>query len=251
MSLLGVEDIRKSFKGLPVLQGVSLEVRPEQRHVVIGPNGAGKTTVLNCITGLIPIDSGSVIIGDREVSRMPAHDRVALGMARTFQKTNLFSKLTVEENLHLAITSRKPYRFRPWKALSRYRDLRDETEELLTRWDLHDVRERKVANLGYGEQRLLEIVMALATRPSILLLDEPTSGMSPAETARITELIQEMPRSVALLVIEHDMDVVFSVANYITVLHHGEIFTSGPPEKIRGDEAVKEIYFGGSASPHA
>lgn len=249
--MLRVEGIRKSFKGLPVLQGVSLEVRPEQRHVVIGPNGAGKTTVLNCVTGLIPIDSGSVTVGDREVSRTPAHDRVALGIARTFQKTNLFDKLSVEENLHLAINSRKPYRFSPWKALSRYDDLGRETEELLELWDLHDVRGRRVDSLGYGEQRLLEIVMALATGPRILLLDEPTSGMSPAETARVTELIQEMPRSVALLVIEHDMDVVFSVADYITVLHHGEVFMSGSPEEIRGDEAVKEIYFGGSAGPHA
>ncbi|TCJ15065.1 ABC transporter ATP-binding protein [Rubrobacter taiwanensis] len=251
MSLLAVNGVSKAFGSLQVLRDVSLEVQPGQRHVIIGPNGAGKTTVFKCITGLLPADSGSIAIDGTDVTGMPAHSRVSLGLACTFQKTNLFSELTVEENLHLAVTARKPYRFRIWKPLSWYEDLQRDTRELLQEWDLWSRRRHRVDELSYGEQRILEIVLALASKPRILLLDEPTSGMSPAETARTTSLIQEMPRSVALLVIEHDMDVVFSIADYITVLHHGEVFLSGPPEEVRGDERVREIYFGGGARPHA
>jgi branched-chain amino acid transport system ATP-binding protein len=251
LSLLAVNGLNKAFSGLRVLRDVSLEVQPGQRHVIIGPNGAGKTTVFKCITGLLPVDSGLISIDGTDVTSMPAHSRVSLGLACTFQKTNLFSELTVEENLHLAVTARKPYRFQIWKPLSWYEDLQRDTQELLEEWDLWSRRKRRVDELSYGEQRILEVVLALASRPRILLLDEPTSGMSPAETAQTTNLIQGMPRSVALLVIEHDMDVVFSIADYITVLHHGEVFLSGPPEKVRGDERVREIYFGGGARPHA
>jgi branched-chain amino acid transport system ATP-binding protein len=247
LSLLKVSNVDKSFKGLRVLKDLSLEVEPGQRHVIIGPNGAGKTTAFNCITGLLPIDSGSVRIEETEVGGMPAHTRVSMGMACTFQKTNLFGKLTVEENLHLALTSRKPYRFRLWRPLDWHEDLREDTTRLLEEWDLRENRRRRVDELSYGEQRLLEIVLALACRPKILLLDEPTSGMSSAETMQTAALIREMPRSMALLVIEHDMDVVFSIADYITVLHHGEVFLAGPPEEVRGDERVREIYFGGGA----
>lgn len=251
MSLLTINSVDKAFSGLRVLSEVSLEVNSGQRHVIIGPNGAGKTTLFQCINGLLPVDTGSIIVNGTDVTKMPAHARVSLGMSCTFQKTNLFDELTVEENLHLAITTRKPYRFQLWKPLSWYEDLHQETRQLLEEWDLQSQQKRKVDELSYGEQRILEILLALASRPRILLLDEPTSGMSPAETARTTSLIQEMPRSVALLIIEHDMDVVFSVADYITVLHHGEIFLSGPPEQVRGDERVREIYFGGGAKPNA
>lgn len=251
MSLLTIEGVDKAFSGLSVLKEIDLEVQPGQRHVIIGPNGAGKTTLFNCTNGLLPVDTGSITINDRDVTEMPAHSRVSMGMACTFQKTNLFNELTVEENLHLAITTRKPYRFQLWKPLSWYEDLHQDARQLLEEWDLWDRRKRMVDELSYGEQRILEIVLALASDPKILLLDEPTSGMSPAETARTTSLIQEMPRSVALLIIEHDMNVVFSVADHITVLHHGEIFLSGPPEQVRGDERVREIYFGGGAKPSA
>lgn len=251
MSLLEVNGLNKAFSGLRVLKDVSLEVQPGQRHVIIGPNGAGKTTIFKCVIGLLPVDSGSVKIDEKEVSGMPPHTRVSFGMACTFQKTTLFDELTVEENLHLAITARKPYRFRLWKPLSWHEDLQQHTEELLKQWDLWDRRNRKVDELSYGERRILELVLALASKPRILLLDEPTSGMSPAETAQTAELIRNMPRSVAFLVIEHDMNVVFSIADYITVLHHGEVFLSGPPEEVRSDERVREIYFGGGARPHA
>ncbi|MCL6575450.1 ABC transporter ATP-binding protein [Kyrpidia sp.] len=245
--MLTIEGINKSFKSLRVLRDVSLKVQPGERHVIIGPNGAGKTTLFNCITGSQRIDAGRIYLGGEEITHFPSHRRVHLGLARTFQKNNLFGTLTVEQNIHLAVAATKPYRSRLFKPLSRYRDLREETEELLRRWKLTDRRNVRVNNLSYGEQRLLELVLALASRPRILLLDEPTSGMSPAETLETVALIQNLPGTMALLVIEHDMEVVFSIADRLTVLHHGEMIASGTPEEIRSNEMVKRIYFGGGA----
>ncbi|GAB7054604.1 MULTISPECIES: ABC transporter ATP-binding protein [unclassified Paenibacillus] len=251
MSLLKVERLYKSFKGLQVLKDVSLEVQAGERHVLIGPNGAGKTTLFNCITGTLPIDEGSVEVNGRQISGLPAFTAVRVGMSRTFQKNNLFGSLTVEENLHLAIIACKPYRFNFFKPYYQYNELLTEAEELLKQWNLWERRGHIVNELSYGEQRLLEVLLALACKPQILLLDEPTSGMSPAETVQTTKLIQSMPRSITLLVIEHDMEVVFSIADRITVLHHGEVFLSGAPEEIRGDERVRDIYFGGGKLQHA
>lgn len=251
MSLLKVENISKSFNTLQVLHNVSLEVQPGERHVIIGPNGAGKTTLFNCITSHLPINSGAVYLEDKEISKVPSHHLVHMGMSRTFQKNNLFGNLTVEENLHLALASRKNYRYQVFSALSSYKDIKEETNEILSQWDISSRRHITVNNLSYGEQRLLEVLLAMASKPKILLLDEPTSGMSPAETAQTSEMIQKLPRSIALLVIEHDMDVVFAIADRLTVLHHGEVILSGTPEEIRNNELVKEIYFGGGAKAHA
>jgi branched-chain amino acid transport system ATP-binding protein len=251
LSLLRADGLSKSFKGLRVLKDVSLKVPSGERHVIIGPNGAGKTTLLNCIMGFLQTDEGTVTIGEKKASGLPPHRRVSLGMACTFQRNNLFGNLTLAENLQLAITARKPYRFRIFKPLLWHEDLLRNTEELLEQWDLWERRERKVNELSYGEQRLLEILLALASDPRILLLDEPTSGMSPAETTQTVRLIQGLHRSLALLTIEHDMEVVFSIADRITVLHHGEVFLTGTPEEVRKDERVREIYFGGGATPHA
>jgi branched-chain amino acid transport system ATP-binding protein len=251
LSLLKVERLYKSFKGLQVLKDVSLEVRPGERHVIIGPNGAGKTTLFNCITGTLPIDQGIVSVNGKQISGLPPYTAVRVGMSRTFQKNNLFGSLTVEENVHLAILACKTYRFNFFRPSHKYNELLDEAEHLLKQWNLWERRSRIVNELSYGEQRLLEVLLALASKPQILLLDEPTSGMSPAETIQTTKLIQSMPRSITLLVIEHDMDVVFSIADRITVLHHGEVFISGAPEEISGDERVKDIYFGGGTLQHA
>lgn len=248
MGLLTVEGISKSFKSLDVLKNISLDVQEGERHVIIGPNGAGKTTLFNCITGALAIDSGVVKIGEKVTSDLPLHQLVHLGMSRTFQKNNLFGQLSVEENIHLAITSLKPYRFNPLKRLSKYRDLNKETEDLLRQWGISESGQQKVDNLSYGEQRILEILLAMASHPRILLLDEPTSGMSPAETKQTAELLQKFPRSVTLLVVEHDMDVVFSIADKITVLHHGEVILNGVPKDVRNSDKVQEIYFGGGGS---
>ncbi|GED31210.1 ABC transporter ATP-binding protein [Brevibacillus centrosporus] len=251
MSLLKVEHLSKSFKGLQVLRDVSLEVREGERHVIIGPNGAGKTTLFNCMTGTLPINEGKVVVNGQQISGLPAYTAVRMGMSRTFQKNNLFGELSVEENIHLAVTACKPYRFHFLKPASKYAEMLAETQELLAQWGLWERRSRIVSELSYGEQRLLEVILALASKPNILLLDEPTSGMSPAETVQTTMLIQSMPRSITLLVIEHDMEVVFSIADRITVLHHGEVFLSGSPDEISGDARVKEIYFGGGTLKHA
>ncbi|MBM7588969.1 ABC transporter ATP-binding protein [Brevibacillus fulvus] len=251
MSLLKVEHLHKSFKGLHVLKDVSLAIGAGERHVIIGPNGAGKTTLFNCITGTLPIDAGTVTVNGQKISGLPAYTAVRVGMSRTFQKNNLFGSLTVEENVQLAVNACKPHRFHFLKPLARYTETVEETESLLKQWDLWERRSRVVNELSYGEQRLLEVLLALASKPKILLLDEPTSGMSPAETVQTTKLIQRMPRSITLLVIEHDMEVVFSIADRITVLHHGEVFASDTPGNISGDERIKEIYFGGGTLQHA
>lgn len=251
MSLLRVESLDKSFNALRVLREITLNVEAEERHVIIGPNGAGKTTLFNCVMGTIPLSSGKVLLDGKDVGGMPAHRRVPMGMSRTFQKNNLFGRLTIEENINLAVEARKPYRFGLFKPLAWRRDLAEESEEMLRQWDMWERRDRRVDELSYGEQRLLEVMLAIASRPRVLLLDEPTSGMSPAETSQTIRLIQDLPRSLTLLVIEHDMEVVFAIADRITVLHHGEVFLSGTPDEVRGDERVSEIYFGGGAKPHA
>lgn len=251
MSLLSVKGLYKSYGKLEILKNVHLDVQPEERHVVIGPNGAGKTTLFNCVTGVVPIDAGSVEMDGHDLTHLPPHLRAKHGLSRTFQKNNLFMELSVEKNVALAVLANKPYRHHPLKPLSRYTDVFDETHHLLKEWDLYDRKDRLVDELSYGEQRLLEILLALASKPKLLLLDEPTSGMSPAETQQTIRLIQKLPRSTALLVVEHDMDVVFAIADRITVLHHGEVFASGTPEEVKGNAQVAEIYFGGGARNHA
>ena len=251
MSLLHVNQISKSYKTLQVLNNVTLNVEPGERHVIIGPNGAGKTTLFNCITGTVPINNGEVYLDNKKISSLPSQKLVHLGMSRTFQKNNIFGNLTVEENLHLALVATKPYKYRIFKPLSHRADLLKETDMLLKDWDLSVRRKEKVKNLSYGEQRLLEVLLAMASKPKLLLLDEPTSGMSPAETLQTAEMIRQFPREISVLVIEHDMDVVFSIADRLTVLHHGEVILSGSPEEIRNSEQVKLIYFGGGAKAHA
>lgn len=251
MALLEVRGVSKSFSGLQVLNDVSLEVAEGERHAIIGPNGAGKTTLFNCITKELPMDSGTIKIQGDVVSDLPPHQLVHLGMSRTFQINNLFGELTVKENIHLAIAAKKDYRFQMFKYLTNYSDIEEETEAILKEWHMLPRADVIVNELSYGEQRLLEIILAMASKPQILLLDEPTSGMSPVETNQTAELIRSFPRSVSLLMIEHDMEVVFSIADKITVLHHGQVVISGEPEEIRNSEHVREIYFGGGAKNHA
>ena len=247
MSLLTVKGVSKSFGKLEILKQVDLDVQPEERHVIIGPNGAGKTTLFNCITGVLPIDAGQVVMDGHDLTSLPPYQRAKHGLSRTFQKNNLFLELTVEKNVALAVLSRKGYRHNMFRPLESYSDVFEEAHQLLDEWGLLDRKDLLVNQLSYGEQRLLEILLALALKPRLLLLDEPTSGMSPAETQQTIQFIQRLPRSVALLVVEHDMDVVFAIADRITVLHHGQVFASGTPEEVKGNAQVTEIYFGGGA----
>ncbi len=242
--VLELKDLSKSFGGLRAVRGVSLKIMPGDRKAIIGPNGAGKTTLFNLISGIFPATSGRVLLFGQDVTSWPSHRRAALGMARTFQVTSLFPRLTVLDNVLLAIKGRQRSKFVMWRFLSSYRDVYAKADELLERAAFADRRDIEVRYLSHGEQRQLEIVLGLASDPDILLLDEPAAGLSSGETAEMAEFLQALDPKMAILLIEHDMDVVFDVADDISVLHFGEILESGPAELIRSSAKVQEIYLG-------
>jgi branched-chain amino acid transport system ATP-binding protein len=223
---------------------VSFKVMPGERKAIIGPNGAGKTTLFNLITGILPASSGRVLLFGRDVTAWPSHRRTALGMARTFQVTSLFPALTVLDNLLLALNGRRPAKFVMWRPLSSYRDLHERAHALLADAGFLDRKDAEVRYLSHGEQRQLEILLGLASDPDILLLDEPAAGLSSGETAEMAKFLQRLDRKMAMLLIEHDMDVVFDVADEISVLHFGEVLESGAAASIRSSAKVQEIYLG-------
>lgn len=244
MSVLRTEHLSRSFGSLVVTNDVNLTVERGERHVIIGPNGAGKTSLVNQIAGQLRPSSGRIFVKDVDVSRWAPHRISRIGVARTFQKNNLFFNLSVLENVRLAVQARSPARFNPFTAARKLPDLAARAEKILLMVQLTGGSSRLVRDLSYGEQRQLEIGVALAGEPDLLLLDEPTSGMSPAETARIIELIPELPKDLAILMIEHDMKVVFSLADRITVLYYGEVLASGTPTEIQDNARVRDVYLG-------
>jgi branched-chain amino acid transport system ATP-binding protein len=212
--------------------------------VLIGPNGAGKTTFFNIISGLIPPSGGKIFIFGKDVTKTPPHQRSALGLGRTFQISNLFPNLTVEENLLLslkAVDTKNQFFLTP---LSSRKHLRSRAESLLRQSDLWERRNVSVRNLSYGEQRQIEVFMALAQGPKLLLLDEFTSGLSAAEIITVTSVLKSLSRDITLLLIEHDMDVAFELGEFFTVLHMGEVFAEGSSDQIRKNNKVQEIYLG-------
>lgn len=239
-----VDRLRRDFGALAAVNGVSLTVAPGERRAIIGPNGAGKTTLFNLISGEIPPTSGKVYLNGTEVTRWPVHDRVRHGLSRTYQRNNLFQSLTVFENVRLAVQRHFGVSHALFKPAHRFEATNERTNELLARMGLLERTDALAKNLSYGEQRQLEIAIALATEPKVLLLDEPTAGMSPAETIAIARLLRELPRSLTLMVIEHDMDVVFRLAERVTVLHYGEVLVEGSADKVRIDERVLQVYLG-------
>jgi len=241
---LELKGLSKSFGGLRAVRGVSLKIMPGDRKAIIGPNGAGKTTLFNVITGIYPASSGSVVLFGREVTHWPSHRRTALGMARTFQVTSLFPKLTVLDNVLLAIEGLRPSKFVMWRFLSSYREDYDKAHELLERAAFLDRKDVEVRYLSHGEQRQLEIVVGLASDPKILLLDEPVAGLSSGESAEMAAFLRKLDPKLAILLIEHDMDVVFDVASEISVLHFGEILETGTPRQIHSSARVQEVYLG-------
>lgn len=243
-SPLRLENLTKSFGRLEAVHRVSLTMEAGERHAILGPNGAGKTTLFNLVTGMHPVTSGRIFLFDREVSRLPVHRRAAMGLARTFQITNLFQDLTVFDNVLLASQAQESFRYSFYRSLKRYPGLTSRVEKIIDQWDLHDERNTIVGNLSYGDQRQLEVIMALANNPRLLLLDEPTAGLSPSETATMTRFIGELDSSITILLIEHDMDVVFSIAEKVTVMHFGHVIAHGPAEQIKGDPDVASIYLG-------
>jgi branched-chain amino acid transport system ATP-binding protein len=241
---LRLAGLGKRFGGLQALRNIELELQPGERRAIIGPNGAGKTTLFNIITGILPASAGRVLLFGRDVTGWPSQRRTTLGMARTFQITSLFPRLTVLDNVLLALTGVRRIKFVGWRFLSSYRELYDRAYALLDGTGFLDRQMVEVRHLSHGEQRQLEIVLGLASEPKILLLDEPAAGLSSGESQAMARFLGQLDRNLTILLIEHDMDVVFDVADQVTVLHFGEILETGSAEDIRRNERVKEIYLG-------
>ena len=241
---LKVEDISRSFGSLQALLSINLSLEPGERRAIIGPNGAGKTTLFHIISGTMPPSSGRVHLFGRDITHVPAHRRALLGMSRTYQVTNLFPNLTVLDNVLLGIQAHRPMKLAMHRPRTSYRPLYDKAHELLETWGVSDTRDSIVRNLSYGEQRQVEILLALAGDPQVLLLDEPTAGLSTAETQTVSHLIRNLPRDMSILLIEHDMDVVFDLVDHITVLHMGQFLAEGTPREIQADQSVTDIYLG-------
>jgi branched-chain amino acid transport system ATP-binding protein len=243
-TILSIERVTRRFGGLLALHDVSLSVAAGERHAVIGPNGAGKTTLFNVVSGELTPTSGRVSLLDRPVTGLPSHEIARRGLARTFQRNNLLFSLTALENVRLAAQAHTAATRRLLTPVHRLTDLQEHARSLLARMDLADRAAVPARALSYGEQRQLEVAIALAGRPRVLLLDEPTSGMSPAETNRMTALLDRLGREQTVVIIEHDMDVVFALADRITVLHLGEVIACGAPQAVRADARVQEVYLG-------
>ncbi len=244
---LSIQGLSKHFGAVRAVEQVSMEIREGERRAVIGPNGAGKTTLFHVVTGILPVTTGTISVFGQDVTGLPTHRRIALGMARTFQITNLFRNLTVEHNVILALQGLTPTKMSIFRTLSSYRNLHRSAEQLLEEWNLLDRGRALVRELSYGEQRALEIMLAVCQKPRLLLLDEPTAGLSPAETTAACGLINGLPRDITMLLVEHDMDVVFDLCDTITVMHLGEVLASGDPAAVRANPQVQDIYLGEAA----
>jgi branched-chain amino acid transport system ATP-binding protein len=241
---LTLMDVSKAFGGIRAVDGVSLQVQPGERRALIGPNGAGKTTLFHLISGELPLTAGRILLFGQDVTRLPPHRRAALGLARTYQITNLFPQLTVLDNCLLAVQALTPIKLHLHRPLSRYPGLFERARAVLAAVGLADKEGERVRHLSHGEQRQLELALALAGQPKLLLLDEPTAGLSPAESQLITALLKRLDARLTLLIIEHDMDVAFALADRITVLHYGKVIADGLAEAVKADPLVQRLYLG-------
>jgi branched-chain amino acid transport system ATP-binding protein len=241
---LQVTELSKRFGGLPATRNVSLTVLPGERRLIIGPNGAGKTTLFNLVTGDLTADTGSMRLFGRELSGMPTQDRVHLGLARTYQILTLFPREPLVHNVVLSLLGLDIRRWNPWSILMANRDLYRDAQQALERVGLGDSAQRIVAETSYGERRRLELAMALAQKPKLLLLDEPLAGLSQGERATVRTLLDTIPRDVTIVMIEHDMDTALSFAERITVLHYGEVIVEGTRAEVVADPRTREVYLG-------
>jgi ABC-type branched-subunit amino acid transport system ATPase component len=239
--------LQKQFGGLAVTRDLSLKIEAGARHALIGPNGAGKTTVINLLTGVLAPNAGRILLEGTDITDLPVHRRVLRGLSRTFQINQLYADLTPLETIGLAVSERLGHGGDWWRRLGTRADVNAEIEQNLARFHLLDVMNERTATLPYGKQRLLEIALAIATRPRVLLLDEPAAGVPESERHDILAAVASLPREVTVLLIEHDMDLVFSFADRISVLVAGAMLVEGPPDAVARDPRVKAVYLGEGA----
>ena len=250
MSELALQTIglSKRFGALAVADDISIALPRGARHALIGPNGAGKSTLVSLLSGTLPADSGRILLFGEDVTALPPAKRTKRGLARTFQINNLFAELTVVENVYLAISERLGASLDFWRAAGRRKDLLEASQEMLDGFRLAPLANRKVSELAYGQQRLVEMAIALALKPKALLLDEPAAGIPSGETKLLIEAIERLPEDIAILMIEHDMALVRQFARDATVLFHGSVLISGPVDEVMSSEDVRKVYLGGVAS---
>jgi branched-chain amino acid transport system ATP-binding protein len=240
--------LEKRFDELPVTRNLSLRIEAGARHALIGPNGAGKTTVINLLTGVLRPDAGRIMLEGSDITSLPVHARVRRGLSRTFQVNQLYADLTPWETIGLAVSERMRHGGDWWRRLGSRADVNGEIADILARFHLVDVMNRPTVELPYGRQRLLEIALAIATRPRVLLLDEPGAGVPEAERRDILAVMSSLPLDVTVLLIEHDMDLVFSFADRISVLVAGALLVEGTPREVAYDPRVKAVYLGEAAA---
>ena len=250
MEALRVEGLSKSFDGVRALDEVSFSVRAGERLGIIGPNGAGKSTLFNVLSGVLPPTTGRISLYAHDVTDLPAHRRARLGLARSFQMVNLFPSLTAFENLFLAALGSRPSRYRLFTSLGAHRDIVSRVEQGLAGGGLWAKRSEPVDQLSHGEQRKLEFVMSLVMDPKVLLLDEPGAGLTAGERVEIADMIGGLGAAVTALIVEHDMDLLFRVADRVLLLHYGEVIAQGSAGEMRDDPRVNEVYLGTDARAH-
>ena len=245
---LSLRNVSKAFGQMQIIRGVNLDVKKGERHAIIGPNGAGKTTLFNLISGRFRLSSGEILLNGARVDHLPPHKINRMGLSRSFQITSIFHRLSVFENLRCALLWSKGYRYSFWTPLWRQRALNERTDAILEELNLASRRDTLAGLLSYADQRALEIGMTIAGGASVILLDEPTAGMSNTETDNAVELIRRVSKGKTLVMVEHDMKVVFDLADVITVLVYGQVIASGPPQAVRANPAVQEAYLGALAA---
>ena len=244
MEALKVEGLSKHFGGVSAVNDVSFSVRVGERLAIIGPNGAGKTTLFNLINGQFPVTAGRVYFFGQDVTALPTYRRAHLGQARAFQIISLLQKLTALENALLTLHGTKPSRFKMFRSVEDFKEVFDDALQTLESLDLLDKRDERVGNLSHGEQRRLEIGLGLAMQPRLLLLDEPSAGLTKEEGVEVISIIRNLGSDITVLMVDHDMEMVFEVAERIIVLHYGQIIADGIPKEIQADQRVREIYMG-------
>jgi len=242
--VLSLASVSKRFGGVVAVDRVTLAIAAGEVHALIGPNGAGKTTLVGLISGSLASDSGSIEFLENEITRQPVHERVNIGLARSYQITSIFRRFSVLDNLALAVQARSGSSFSFWKPRDRETALFDEARDIASQLGLSEKIDSTAATLAHGEQRALEVGLALATRPKLVLLDEPMAGMGPEESRRMIELIERVRAGITVLLIEHDMDAVFRLADRISVMVYGRLIATGSPQEIKGSPEVRKAYLG-------